>query len=287
MNRGIILIVSGYLLWGLFPIYWALLNHVNPSEVLLHRVVWAVPILFVIIYLKSSWHDNFKASITSRKELLFLLLTATLITINWGTYIVAVNLGRVVEGSMGYFLAPVISMIGGYIFFHERISRLKQWSVMFASVGALYYVFSSDLFPWLGLVLGVSFAFYGLARKAMVTSAVPGLYVETLLLLPVAFVFTIWMYLSQEVSFLNVNLTTDVLLILAGLVTVVPLALFTIGAKLLPMTTVGILFFITPTIQFLVGYLLHDESVNIDQLIGFVGVWIGLILYCYALNRKA
>ena len=287
MNRGIILIVSGYLLWGLFPIYWALLNHVNPSEVLLHRVVWAVPILFVIIYLKSSWHDNFKTSIASRKEILFLLLTATLIAINWGMYIVAVNLGRVVEGSMGYFLAPVISMIGGYIFFRERISRLKQWSALLASVGALYYVFSSDSFPWLGLILGVSFSFYGLARKAMVTSAVPGLYVETLLLLPVAFVFTIWMYLSQEVSFLNVNLTTDVLLILAGLVTVVPLALFTIGAKLLPMTTVGILFFITPTIQFLVGYLLHDEPVNIDQLFGFVGVWIGLILYCYALNRKA
>ena len=287
MNRGIILLVSGYLLWGLFPIYWALLNHVNPSEVLLHRVVWAVPILFVIIYLKSSWYDNFKTSIASRKEILFLLLTATLIATNWGLYIVAVNLGRVVEGSMGYFLAPVISMMGGYIFFRERISRLKQWSALLASVGALYYVFSSDSFPWLGLILGVSFAFYGLARKAMVTSAVPGLYVETLLLLPVAFVFTIWMYLSQEVSFLNVNLTTDVLLILAGLVTVVPLALFTIGAKLLPMTTVGILFFITPTIQFLVGYLLHDEPVNIDQLFGFVVVWIGLIIYCYALNRKA
>jgi len=237
--------------------------------------------------LKSSWHNNFKESITSRKELLFLLLTATLITINWGAYIVAVNLGRVVEGSMGYFLAPVISMLGGYIFFHERISRLKQWSALFASVGALYYVFSSDSFPWLGFVLGVSFALYGLARKAMVTSAVPGLYIETLLLLPVAFVFTIWMYYYQEVSFLNVNLTTDVLLILAGLVTIVPLALFTIGAKLLPMTTVGILFFVTPTIQFLVGYLLHNEQINIDQLIGFVGVWTGLVLYCYALVRKA
>ena len=120
----------------------------------------------------------------------------------------------------------------------------------------------------------------------MVTSAVPGLYIETLLLLPVAFIFTIWLYFSQEVSFLNINLTTDILLILAGFVTVVPLALFTIGAKLLPMTTVGILFFVTPTIQFLVGYLLHDEQINIDQLIGFIGVWIGLVLYCYALIRK-
>jgi len=287
MSKGIVLVISGYLLWGLFPIYWAFLNHVDPSEVLLHRVVWAVPILFLIVYLKSSWYRNFKESIKSRKELLFLLLTATLITINWGTYIFAVNLGRVVEGSMGYFLAPVISMIGGYIFFHERVSRLKQWSALFASLGALYYVFSSDSFPWLGLILGVSFALYGLARKAMTTSAVPGLYIETLLLLPLAFIFTLWMYLYQEVSFLNVNLTTDVLLILAGLVTVIPLALFTMGTKLLPMTTVGILFFITPTIQFLVGYLLHDEPVNIDQLIGFVGVWIGLTLYCYALNRKA
>jgi len=287
MSKGIVLVLSGYLLWGLFPIYWALLNHVDPTEVLLHRVVWAVPILFLIVYLKSSWYRNFKESITSHKELLLLLLTATLITINWGTYIFAVNLGRVVEGSMGYFLAPVISMIGGYIFFHERVSRLKQWSALFASVGALYYVFSSDPFPWLGLILGVSFALYGLVRKAMATSAVPGLYIETLLLLPVAFIFTLWMYLYQEVSFLNVNLTTDVLLILAGLVTVIPLALFTMGTKLLPMTTVGILFFITPTIQFLVGYLLHDEPVNIDQLIGFVGVWIGLTLYCYALNRKA
>jgi len=287
MNRGIILILSGYLLWGLFPIYWALLNHVNPSEVLLHRVVWAVPVLFIIISLKSSWHNNFKNSITSRKELLFLLLTAVLITINWGVYIVAVNLGKVVEGSMGYFLSPVISMIGGYIFFHERISRLKQWSALIASLGALYYVFSSDSFPWLGFILGISFAFYGLARKAMVTSPVPGLYIETLLLLPVAFIFSIWMYFSQEVSFLNINLSTDILLILAGLVTVVPLALFTLGAKLLPMTTVGILFFVTPTIQFLVGYVLHDEPLNIDQLIGFLGVWVGLILYCYALNRNA
>jgi len=215
------------------------------------------------------------------------LLTAVLITINWGVYIVAVNLGKVVEGSMGYFLSPVISMIGGYIFFHERISRLKQWSALIASLGALYYVFSSDSFPWLGFILGISFAFYGLARKAMVTSPVPGLYIETLLLLPVAFIFSIWMYFSQEVSFLNINLSTDILLILAGLVTVVPLALFTLGAKLLPMTTVGILFFVTPTIQFLVGYVLHDEPLNIDQLIGFLGVWVGLILYCYALNRNA
>jgi len=254
MNRGILLVLSGYLMWGCFPIYWALLNHVNPSEVLVHRIVWSIPVLFILVYFRPSWQANFRESITSRKELLFLFLTATLITINWGGYILAVNLGRIVEASMGYFLSPVISMLGGYIFFHERIS-IKKWAVFFATFGALYYVFSGDSFPWLGLLIGLTFSSYGVARKAMVTSPVPGLYIETLLLLPFVFIFTIWFYSNHEIAIFNVNLSTDILLILAGLVTVVPLALFTAGTKLLPMTTVGILFLITPTIQFLVGYL--------------------------------
>jgi len=176
-------------------------------------------------------------------------------------------------------------MMGGYIFFHERISKLKQWAVIFATIGTLYYVFSGDLFPWLGLLIGLTFSFYGIARKAMVTFPVPGLYIETLLLLPFIFIFSLWFYANYELAIFNVNLSTDILLILAGIVTVVPLALFTAGTKLLPMTTVGILFLITPTIQFLVGYVLYDEPVNINQLLGFIGVWVGLIMYSYALIK--
>jgi len=285
MNKGILLVLSGYLIWGAFPLYWALLNHVNPSEVLVHRIIWSVPVLFLLVYLKPSWLANFKSSISSKKELLFLLLTAILITLNWGAYILSVNLGRVVEASMGYFLSPVISMMGGYFFFHERISRLKQWAVFFATIGALYYVFSGDSFPWLGLLIGLTFSSYGVARKAMVTSAVPGLYIETLLLLPFILIFSLWFYTNYELSIFNVNLSTDILLILAGIITVIPLALFNAGAKLLPMTTVGILFLITPTLQFLVGYVLYDESVNFNQLLGFTAVWTGLIVYCYALIK--
>jgi len=272
-------------MWGCFPLYWALLNHVNPSEVLVHRILWSVPILFVLVYFKPSWQTNFKSSISSKKELLFLLLTAILITLNWGAYILAVNLGRVVEASMGYFLSPVINMMGGYIFFHERISKLKQWAVLFAITGALYYVFSGDSFPWLGLLIGITFASYGVARKAMVTSSVPGLFIETLLLLPFILIFSLWFYANYDLAIFNVNLSTDILLILAGIVTVIPLAFFTAGTKLLPMTTVGILFLITPTIQFLVGYALYDEPVNSNQLLGFTGVWAGLIIYSYALIK--
>ena len=285
MNKGILLVLSGYLIWGAFPLYWALLNHVNPSEVLVHRIIWSVPVLFLLVYFKPSWLENFKSSISSKKELLFLLLTAILITLNWGAYILSVNLGRVVEASMGYFLSPVISMMGGYFFFHERISRLKQWAVFFATIGALYYVFSGDSFPWLGLLIGLTFSSYGVARKAMVTSAVPGLYIETLLLLPFILIFSLWFYTNYDLSIFNVNLSTDILLILAGIVTVIPLALFNAGAKLLPMTTVGILFLITPTLQFLVGYVLYDESVNFNQFLGFTAVWTGLVVYCYALIK--
>ena len=177
-------------------------------------------------------------------------------------------------------------MIGGYFFFHERISKLKQIAVLFATVGALYYVLSGDSFPWLGFLVGLTFSAYGIARKAMSSSAVPGLYIETLILLPFIFIFTIWYYLNFDVAFLNLNISTDILLLLAGTVTVIPLALFNAGAKLLPMTTVGILFLITPTIQFLVGYYLQGEEVNANQLIGFVGVWAGLIMYSYGLIKE-
>jgi len=285
MNKGILLVLSGYLMWGCFPLYWALLNHVNPSEVLLHRMLWAVPVLFFLVYSKPTWKSNFKESLSSKKELVFLLITAILITINWGGYIFAVNLGRVVEASMGYFLSPVINMIGGYIFFNERISKLKQLAVFFATFGALYYVFSGDSFPWLGLLVGFTFSAYGIARKAMASSAVPGLYIETLILLPFFLIFIVWFYSNYDVAFLNVGVSTNILLILAGAVTVIPLALFNAGTKLLPLTTVGILFLITPTIQFLVGYILQNEAVNSNQLIGFVGVWAGLVIYSYALIK--
>ena len=286
MNKGILFVLSGYLMWGCFPIYWALLNHVNPSEVLLHRMLWSVPVLFFLVYSKSSWRSNFKDSLSSKKELVFLLLTAILITINWGCYILAVNIGRVVEASMGYFLSPVINMLGGYFFFHERISKLKQLAVLFATIGSLYYVFSGDSFPWLGFIVGFTFAAYGIARKAMASSALPGLYIETLILLPFFLIFSVWFYLNYDASFLNIDVSTDILLFLAGAVTVIPLALFNAGAKLLPMTTVGILFLITPTIQFLIGYYLQNELVNSNQLIGFIGVWAGLIIYCYCLMKE-
>ena len=283
MNKGIILILMGYITWGLFPIYWALLKNVPATEVLAHRMLWSVPVLILVVAAVRTWRSDFISAIKDKKELLWLFITAMLITINWGTYILAVNYDRVVEASMGYFLTPLLHILGGFIIFKERISRLKQLAVLFAVLGVSYYIASVDKFPWMGLVLGVSFAGYGILRKKIKTSAVSGLLVETLLLMPLAVGYIACLMFSKSAAFTTVSLETDIWLLLAGIVTVVPLVLFTSGARLLPMTTTGILFYITPTIQFLVGILLFKEKVNIHQLTGFVGIWIGLSLYTYSL----
>ncbi len=287
MNKGIILILLGYIGWGLFPLYWALLKHVPATEVLAHRMLWSVPVLVMFVALVSNWRTDFFSLFKNKKELGWLFLTAILITINWGVYVLAVSQGRVVEASMGYFLSPLLHILGGLIIFKERIGRFRQLAIAFATAGVLYYVASVDTFPWMGLIVGFSFASYGILRKMIKTSAVPGLLMETLLLAPFSMAFVIYLTMNDKAFFLNYNPGTDVYLVLAGLVTVVPLVLFTAGARLLPMTTTGILFYITPTMQFLVGAFIFHENVNTNQLLGFAGIWIGLALYTFSLFRNA
>jgi chloramphenicol-sensitive protein RarD len=287
MNKGIILILLGYITWGLFPLYWALLKPVPAIEVLAHRMLWSVPVLVIFVLLKKSWRTDFFSALKNKRELGWLLITAILITINWGVYIVAVNYDRVVEASMGYFLTPLLHILGGFILFKERIGLIKQLAVGCAALGVMYYIASVETFPWIGLVLGFSFASYGILRKVIKTPAVPGLLVETLLLAPFSLGFVIFLATTNKAAFLNTSISIDTWLILAGLVTVVPLVLFTTGARLLPMTTTGILFYITPTIQFLVGAVIFHEPMNTNQLIGFLGIWIGLALYTYSLIKTS
>jgi len=286
MNKGIVLILLGYTIWGLFPLYWALLKDVPATEVLAHRMLWSVPLLIIVVFLIGSWRKSFFTALKDKRELGWLFVTAMLITINWGVYIVAVSLDRVVEASMGYFLTPLLHILGGFLIFKEKISRIKQLAVLCAALGVLYYIKSVDSFPWVGLVLGISFASYGILRKFIKTPAVPGLFIETLWLVPISLGYVIFLAVNHTAVFLNVTSDahyTNLWLMLAGAVTVIPLVLFTMGARLLPMTTTGILFYITPTLQFLVGAVVFGEPVNTDQLIGFAGIWLGLGIYTYSL----
>ncbi len=283
MNKGYPIILTGYIGWGMLPLYWSLLAHVPPLEVLLHRMLWAVPFLFLLVVLNTRRKTQLIAAFHSWPEIRLLTVSSIIICLNWGIYIWAVANQRVIEASMGYFLTPLLNVIVGLVIFKEKLDRLKFAAIGFAVVGVLYYILKAGVFPWVGLSLGVSFAAYGLFRKKMDTNAIPGLLIETLILLPFTVGVILWLHSNGVAMFLNDGLATDWLLILTGPLTAIPLALFTMGARMLPMTSVGILFYVTPTLQFLCGILVFDEAFNLDKLIGFVAIWIGLFIFSYSL----
>ena len=179
-------------------------------------------------------------------------------------------------------------VVAGVVVFRERLVRANIVAILFAAAGVVWYMAATAIIPWVGLALGISFAGDGLLRKRMVTNAVPGLFIEVLLLLPFTLAAIVWLHLQGQAQFLGHSRTIDILLALAGLVSVLPLAFFTAGTRMLPMTTVGILFYVTPSLQFLCGILLLGESFDIDKLIGFTAIWIGLVIFTYNLlaNRS-
>ncbi len=283
MNKGYAVILTGYVGWGLFPIYWALLKHLPAFEVLLHRILWSAPVLLLLVLSNARRRSQVRAALHSRAELGWLALSGLVISQNWGIYIWAVANQRVIEASMGYFLTPLLNVLAGVIVFREKLGRANIVAVLFAAAGAGYYFYANATVPWVVLAVGISFALYGLLRKKMTTNAVPGLFVEVLLLLPFTMALILWLHYHGEAGFLNIDRGTDMWLILAGPVTVIPLAFFTAGTRMLPMTTVGILFYVTPSLQFLCGVTLLDEAFNINKLIGFAGIWIGLAIFSYSL----
>ena len=286
MNKGYAVILTGYIGWGLFPLYWTLLNHVPASEVLLHRMLWSMPVLLLLVMLSQRRRSQFKDALRSWHELRWLAVSSLVICANWGIYIWAVANHRVVEASMGYFLTPLLNVLAGVVVFRENLNRLNIAAILFAAAGVAYYVLTTATVPWVGIAVGVSFAAYGLMRKQMKTNAVPGLLVEILLLLPFTLALLLWQQFRGEAMFLHHNWNTDLLLILGGPITIIPLAFFTAGTRMLPMTTVGILFYVTPSLQFLSGVLLLGESFNFDKLLGFIGIWIGLAIFSYSLLTK-
>lgn len=187
---------------------------------------------------------------------------------------------------MGYFLTPLLNVLTGVILFRERIDRVKIIAIAFAAAGVLYYIVSTSIIPWVGLTVGISFAAYGFMRKQMDTNAIPGLFIETVILMPFTLMLVFWIHYQGQAMFLNYDLNTDLLLIFGGPITVLPLAFFTAGTRLLPMSTVGILFYVTPTLQFLSGVLLLGETFDSDRLLGFAGIWIGLAIFTYSLIRR-
>jgi len=285
-KTGVLCAVVAQLLWGLFPVYWKWLNGVNPLEVLSHRNVWCAFFLGLLVLLSKERRQVCRSVLGNVRDIGVHALSAILVASNWLVYIWAVINERVIDASLGYFLSPLVSVVLGYLFFAERLSHLQWLAVTLASVGVLVMTVAGGVVPWIGLTLALTFGVYGLARKKASTGPINGLFIETITLIPISFAALCWMSAHGTLYFSLSIGKTELLLIFSGVITAAPLVLYAQGARSLPLSLSGIIVFITPTIQFLVGWIIYNEPIANKRWIGFVCIWTALIIYSLAIVRN-
>ena len=277
-RRGLLAAIGAYAMWGVFPLYWYLVREVPSLQIIAHRVIWCG--VFVVGWLLlrhgTSW---LKEALARPRVGVMLLASAVLIGLNWGVYIWAVTHGRVVESSLGYFINPLVSVVIGVLVLRERLNRAQWTAVGIAAIGVLWLALRHGEWPWVSLTLAFSFAFYGLLRKLAAVDAMPGLAIESLILFLPALGWLAWSETQGLGAFAHGNPTRDLLLVVGGALTALPLIGFAYGARRIPYSLVGILQYISPTLQLACGVLLLGERFVRDQAIGFACIWIALLLY--------
>ncbi len=278
MNYGIACAALAFILWGVFPAYFRVLEALPASEVLMNRVVWSMALLLLILAARRQWAWIGRVARQPRVLGAF-ALSSLLLSTNWLTYIWAVTNGHVVDASLGYFITPLISVLLGYTVLHERPRRAQWFALMFAGFGVVWLSALGGRPPWIALLLAVTFGAYGLARKVAVLGPLEGLTLETLLLAPFAAV-ALWLWWGRSsASFPSADMASNLWLIGLGPVTVVPLLLFAAAARRLSLTTLGLLQYLSPTLQFALGLWLFHEPFSTQRLLGFGLIWFALLLY--------
>lgn len=276
-NKGLLYGIIAYALWGFFPIYWRLLQGVPAVELLRHRIAWSFLLLVVVILVMRQWND-FRSSLNARTFRIY-FIAAILIGVNWLIYVWAVNEGFIIETSLGYFINPLLSVLMGVFFLRERL-RSAQWiPIVLAAIGVVYLTFAYGRLPWIALLLAFTFGFYGLTKKLAPLGSVFGLTLETGILFLPAVLYLGWAEASGSASFLHTDSISNLLMIGAGVVTTIPLLLFASAAKQIPLSMIGILQYLAPTIQFLIGVFVYDEPFDQSRLIGFSIVWLALVIF--------
>jgi chloramphenicol-sensitive protein RarD len=279
-SKGVLFGLSAYTLWGCFPLYFALFTGVPSYEVLIHRVVWSCLFLAIVVSVLGRWAP-IRVALSEPKKLGFVLGCAVFIAINWGLYIYAVESRQVLQASLGYFLTPLVNVALGLLILKERISRLQSVAVVLAAIAILYQLFLLGVVPWISLVLAFSFGTYGLLRKKVPLDGLSGLFVETLLLLPVGLLALSWLHLNGESHFTD-STRLALLLMSSGIVTAIPLLFFAGAARRLRLSTIGFLMYINPTLQFALALLVFDEPLSAQKLFSFVIIWMALGLYSWS-----
>ncbi len=278
MNKGVLYAALAYIAWGLLPLYWKALSGVPAAQILAHRFVWSLIFVGLVLTARRNWGWLGKA-LRRPRVLLTFALSGSLLAVNWFTYIWGVNAGHVVETSLGYFINPLVNVLLGYLFLKERL-RPAQWLALAVAVaGVLYLTFSFGAFPWIALTLAFSFGLYGLIRKTAPLNSAEGLFLETAIIFLPSFGFLLLQETRGVGGFGHISPTTTLLLIGAGAVTSIPLILFAAGARRITLTTLGLLQYIAPTMQFLIGVLVYGEPFGAGRVVGFGFIWLALVLY--------
>jgi chloramphenicol-sensitive protein RarD len=275
---GVIYAGSAFLIWGLGPIYWKALGAVPPLEIILHRMVWSFIFLLILIVTGRRWHE-FLNALKDFRILLTLFSTAVVLGLNWWLYIWAINNNYVLQGSLGYYINPLVNVVFGVIFLRERLRPAQILAVLLAGVGVVYLTSSYGAFPWIAVALASSFGLYGLIRKVAPVGPLVGLSIETMLLTPPAAAYLISLEAKGSASFLHGSISIDLLLLGTSVLTAVPLIFFISGARLIKLSTVGLLQYIAPTGIFLLGVFYYHEPFSMVQVWTFILIWTALAIY--------
>ena len=282
-----------YFLWGLLPIYWKFLDNVNAQEILANRVVWSFIFMAVILLISRKWSlflHTFKGFAQNKKQLVVLALASILISANWFTYIWAVNNGYMIETSLGYFMNPLVSILLGMVVLKEKLTAYQYASFVLAAIGVLIITISHGKVPWIAIVLALTFGLYGLAKKLINVDSSVGLTLETLMVTPIAAIYMVILFINGSTAFLSTGPKTDLLLIGAGAATAIPLLYFAKGAQKIPLSLLGFLQYIAPTLTLLLGIFVYHEHFSSVQLLSFVFIWAALTIYSLSktklLSRK-
>ena len=279
-NKGLFLAGFGSFWWGFFGVlYFKYITFIGYIELVIHRCLWTTLTLIVTTFLFSKW-DIFFTIIKNKKNLIYLFVSGFLIFMNWGVWIYAIATDRIIDASFGYFIMPILSVLLGYIFFQELLNKKRIFSIILVVVSLLYLIFfNMKSLPWVGLLVALSWGFYNLVRKKINVDTDIGLLIESLFILPIAVIVFYFIIINGHNDFSLSKPSMMLLIFLAGPMTVIPLFLYVRGVELCGLGPTGMIFYITPTLQFLLGYFYYDELFSVEKLVSFILIWIAVIIY--------
>ncbi len=283
--KGFVLAVSSYVMWGFLPLYMKALSHIGPVEVVAHRVIWSVPVAGLLLVILGRTRD-LRASLGNPKMLGMAALTAALISVNWAIYVWAISTGHALDAALGYYINPLFSIVLGAVLLREPLTRMQLFAVGLAALGVLVLVFEAGRLPWAALGLMVSWGFYAFFKRSLPIGPNQGFLLEVLILLIPAIVYVTWLGV-QGTGHFGMLASDTVLLSCAGVVTAVPLLVYANGAKLVRLSTMGILQYIAPTMIFITAVAVFGEQIDRARMIAFPLIWAALVVYSIPMIRQA